>query len=41
MRLLSLDQSSKVTGYAVFIDGELKTYGKIDLKDSDVGIRLT
>lgn len=41
MRLLALDQSSHISGYAVFIDGKLKTYGKIDLKDSDVGIRLT
>jgi len=40
MRLLALDQSSRITGYAVFIDDKLETYGKIDLKDDDIGIRL-
>lgn len=40
MRLLALDQSSRITGYAVFIDNKLETYGKIDLKDDDIGIRL-
>lgn len=40
MRLLALDQSSRITGYAIFIDNELEAYGKIDLKDDDIGIRL-
>ena len=40
MRLLALDQSSRVSGYAIFIDGKLETYGKIDLKQEDVGERL-
>ena len=30
MNLLSLDLSTKKTGYAVFIDGKLKDYGLID-----------
>jgi len=32
MRLLALDQSSRVSGYAIFIDDKLETYGKIELK---------
>lgn len=40
MKLLALDQASKITGYAVFFDGKLQTYGKIDLKDDNIGIRL-
>ena len=40
MRLLALDQSSKITGYAIFVDGKLEEYGKIELKDDDIGIRL-
>lgn len=40
MRLLALDQSSRVSGYAIFIDDKLETYGKIDLKQDDVGERL-
>ena len=40
MRLLALDQSSRITGYAVFIDSKLETYGIIDLKDDDIGVRL-
>lgn len=40
MRLLALDQSSRITGYAIFIDGKVETYGKIDLKDEDIGVRL-
>lgn len=38
--LLALDQSSKVSGYAVFRDNSLLTYGVIDLKDKNLGIRL-
>lgn len=40
MRLLALDQSSRVSGYAIFIDDKLETYGKIDLKQDDIGERL-
>ena len=40
MRLLALDQSSRVSGYAIFIDDKLETYGKIELKQDDVGERL-
>ena len=40
MRLLALDQSSRVTGYAIFIDDKLEQYGKIDLDNPDVGVRL-
>ena len=39
-RLLALDQASKVTGWAIFEDGELKSYGKISLDDSNTDIRL-
>ena len=40
MKLLALDQASKTTGYAVFIDGKLETYGKFTYEDSDIGVRL-
>ena len=39
-RLLALDQASKVTGWAIFEDGELKSYGKISLNDPNTDIRL-
>lgn len=39
-RLLVLDQASKVTGWAIFEDGELKSYGKISLDDPNTDIRL-
>ena len=39
-RLLALDQASKVTGWAIFEDGELKSYGKISLDDPNIDIRL-
>ena len=39
-RLLALDQASKVTGWAIFEDGELKSYGKISLDDPNTDIRL-
>lgn len=38
--LLALDQASKTSGYAVFINGELKYYGKFTCEDNDVGLRL-
>ena len=40
MTLLALDQSSKVTGYAIFIDGTLDHHGKISLTSENVGARL-
>lgn len=40
MRLLSLDQASHTTGYAVFINGNLETYGKIVTSQDDLGERL-
>ena len=39
-RLLALDQASKITGWAVFEDGELKSYGKISLDDPNIDYRL-
>lgn len=38
--LLALDQASKVTGWAIFEDGELKSYGKISLDDPNTDTRL-
>ena len=40
MKLLSLDQASRITGYAIFEDSKLIAYGKIELEDEDVGLRL-
>lgn len=40
MRLLALDQASITSGYAIFIDGELKDCGKFTFEDDDIGIRL-
>lgn len=40
MILLALDQSSKVTGYAIFIDGALDHHGKINLTSESIGVRL-
>lgn len=39
-RLLALDQASKITGWAIFEDGELKSYGKISLDDPNTDTRL-
>lgn len=39
-RLLAIDQASKVTGWAIFEDGELKSYGKISLDDPNTDTRL-
>lgn len=41
MTLLTLDQSSHITGYSVFKDNKLFTYGKFTLDNDDIGIRLT
>lgn len=40
MRLLALDQSSHITGWAVFEDSKLITYGKFALGNEDLGERL-
>ena len=39
-RLLALDQSSKITGWAIFADGKLEKFGKIELDNPDLGVRL-
>lgn len=38
--LLALDQSSRITGYAIFQEGKLSHYGKFTLDDDDIGLRL-
>lgn len=38
--ILALDQSSKVSGWSVFVDGSLTNYGKFEFADSDIAIRL-
>lgn len=40
MILLTLDQSSHITGWSIFENEELKIYGKFSFEDNDVGIRL-
>ncbi len=40
MILLSLDQSSHITGWAIFEDNKLIQNGKFDLKSENVGERL-
>lgn len=40
MTILALDQASKTSGYAVFINGALYTYGKFTFDQSDMGERL-
>ena len=41
MKILALDQASRISGWAIFEDNKLIKYGKIDLKsDDDIGIRL-
>lgn len=39
-RLLALDQSTRVTGWSIFEEGKPIKYGKIDLKEDDLGKRL-
>ena len=39
-KLLSLDQSSRITGYAIFDNGKLIHYGKIVTAQEDIGERL-
>ena len=40
MKLLALDQSSRVSGYAIFEDSQLIAVGTIDATDDDLGVRL-
>ena len=40
MILLSLDQSSHITGWAIFENNKLIQNGKFDLKSEDIGERL-
>ena len=40
MRILALDQASRTSGWAVFIDGKLHTFGKFTADHADVGDRL-
>lgn len=39
-RLLALDQSSRISGYAVFENAKLIQYGKFSVDDEDIGLRL-
>ena len=43
MKVLALDQSTRVTGWAVFADGALQEYCKFDAENAgtDIGKRLT
>ena len=38
--ILALDQASKTSGFSVFKDGKLLTYGKFTFEDVDLGERL-
>lgn len=38
--LLALDQASRTSGYAVFIDGELKDHGTFTFSDDNIDTRL-
>ena len=41
MRILSLDTSTKITGYAIFDDGKLTHYSSIDKSSiSDTDLRM-
>ena len=40
MKLLALDQSSHITGYAIFEDGKLSSVSKFTLNSDDLGERL-
>lgn len=39
-RLLALDQSSRCTGWAIFINDQLEDYGTLTLANNDIGERL-
>lgn len=40
MRVLALDQASRISGWAVFENGRLSMYGKINADQADFGDRL-
>lgn len=40
MNLLAIDQASRVSGFAIFIEGKLTKFGKFSFDDEDFGIRL-
>ena len=40
MKKLALDQASRITGWSIFEDGKLLTYGKFAYDDTDFGQRL-
>ena len=39
-RILALDQASRNSGWAIFIDGELKDYGVLNTHETELGDRL-
>lgn len=39
-RILALDQASRNSGWAIFIDGELKDYGVLSTSQAELGDRL-
>lgn len=39
-KILALDQSSRVTGYAIFQDNALVSFGQFEVSDTDIGRRL-
>jgi len=39
-RILALDQSSRCSGWSIFIDGELKDWGHLTTEQDDIGDRL-
>lgn len=39
-RILALDQSSRTTGYSIYTDGALETFGHFTYTDDDIGERL-
>ncbi len=39
-KILALDQSSRCSGWSVFIDGELKDWGHLTTRQEDIGQRL-
>lgn len=40
MKLLALDQASRISGYAIFDGEKLVDFGKIELEDEEIGPRL-
>lgn len=40
VKILALDQSSHVTGYSIFENGEITKYGNFSAQDNDLGVRL-